>query len=161
MDTHFVCRIQKRIRIWAQDLQIRIRIQDIQKIAEGLEASPGARKFEDIRINKFIHQIKFFGTVNYQVYLHFKNYSFTMPCYRVKPIFWALKVELFKLRNGFSFGLPPVMRIRIRIRIHRIHMFVGLLDPDPDPLVRNMNPDSDPSIIKQKQLRKTLIPTVL
>ncbi len=52
----------------------------------------------------------------------------------------------------------------LRIRIHRIHMFLGLLDPDPlvrgmnpdpDPLVRGMNPDPDPaldpdpSIIKQ------------
>jgi hypothetical protein len=37
-------------------------------------------------------------------------------------------------------------------RIHRIHMFLGL--PDPDPLVRGMEPDPDPapdlSIIKQK-----------
>jgi hypothetical protein len=33
-----------------------------------------------------------------------------------------------------------------RIRIHRIHIFLGL--PDPDPLVRGMDPD--PSIIKQK-----------
>jgi hypothetical protein len=40
----------------------------------------------------------------------------------------------------------PVLRIRIRIRIHRIHVFLGLLDPDP--LVRCMDPD--PSIIKQK-----------
>jgi hypothetical protein len=30
--------------------------------------------------------------------------------------------------------------------IHRIHMFLDLLDPDPDPLIRNM----DPSTIKQK-----------
>jgi hypothetical protein len=29
-------------------------------------------------------------------------------------------------------------------------MFVGLLDPDPDLLVRGMDPDPDPSIIKQK-----------
>jgi hypothetical protein len=45
------------------------------------------------------------------------------------------------------------------IRIHRIHMFLGLLDPDPDPvvrgmdpdpLVRGMDPDLDPSNIKQK-----------
>ncbi len=35
-----------------------------------------------------------------------------------------------------------------RIRIHRIHMFLGL--PDPDPLVRGMDPDPDPSIIMQK-----------
>jgi hypothetical protein len=38
----------------------------------------------------------------------------------------------------------------LRIRIHRIHMFLGL----PDPLVRGMDPDPaadpDPSIILQK-----------
>jgi hypothetical protein len=38
----------------------------------------------------------------------------------------------------------------LRIRISRIRMFLDLLDPDPDPLVRGMDPDSDPSIIKQK-----------
>jgi hypothetical protein len=38
--------------------------------------------------------------------------------------------------------------LRIRIRIHRIHMFLGLLDPDPDPFVRGMDPD--PSITEQK-----------
>ncbi len=31
----------------------------------------------------------------------------------------------------------------------RIHMFLGL--PDPDPLVRGMDPDPDPSVIKQKE----------
>jgi hypothetical protein len=31
----------------------------------------------------------------------------------------------------------------------RIHMFLGLLDPDPDPLVRGMDPDPDPSITMQ------------
>jgi hypothetical protein len=31
-------------------------------------------------------------------------------------------------------------------------MFLGLLDPDPDPLVRGMDPDVDPDpSIKQKQ----------
>ncbi len=44
-------------------------------------------------------------------------------------------------------------------------MFLGLLDPDLDPLVRGMDPDTatDPSIIKQKPktVGKTLIPTVL
>jgi hypothetical protein len=37
-------------------------------------------------------------------------------------------------------------KIIIRIRILRIHMFLGL--PDPDPLVRGIDPD--PSIIMQK-----------
>ncbi len=36
--------------------------------------------------------------------------------------------------------------LRIRIRIHLIHMFLGL--PDPDPLVRGLDPD--PSIKKQE-----------
>jgi hypothetical protein len=34
----------------------------------------------------------------------------------------------------------------LRIRIRRIHKFLGL--PDPDPLVRDT--DADPSISKQK-----------
>jgi hypothetical protein len=48
--------------------------------------------------------------------------------------------------EGRQVSLPsnPVFRIRI----HRIHMFLGL--PDTDPLVRGMDPDPDPSIIKQK-----------
>ncbi len=32
----------------------------------------------------------------------------------------------------------------------RIHMFLGLLGPDPDPLVKGIDPDPDPSITKQK-----------
>jgi hypothetical protein len=48
--------------------------------------------------------------------------------------------------------------LRIRIWIHRIHMFLGL--PDPDPLVRVIDPDPDPaldpdpSIIMQKLQEK-------
>ncbi len=41
-------------------------------------------------------------------------------------------------------------------------MFLGL--PDPDPLVRGMDPDPDPSIIlllSSKNSKKNLIPTVL
>jgi hypothetical protein len=34
------------------------------------------------------------------------------------------------------------------LRIHLIHVFLGL--PDPDPLVRGMDPDPDPFIIMQK-----------
>ncbi len=33
-------------------------------------------------------------------------------------------------------------------------MFLGLPDPHPDPLVTSMDPDLDPSIIKQKYLNK-------
>jgi hypothetical protein len=51
----------------------------------------------------------------------------------------------------------------------RIHMFLGLLDPGPDPSVRGMDPDldpdldpdPDPTITKVKKVRKTLIATAL
>ncbi len=53
-------------------------------------------------------------------------------------------------------GFSPVFCPVLRIRIYRIHVFLGLQDPDPDPLVRGMDPDPDPaldpdpSIIMQK-----------
>jgi hypothetical protein len=40
-----------------------------------------------------------------------------------------------------------ISELQIRILI-RIHMFLGLPDPNPDPFVRGMDPD--PSIIMQK-----------
>jgi hypothetical protein len=39
-------------------------------------------------------------------------------------------------------------------------MFLGLPDPHPDPLVTSTDPSPDPYIIKQKNLRKTLISRV-
>jgi hypothetical protein len=49
--------------------------------------------------------------------------------------------------------LYPSAVLRIRIRIHRIHMVLGLLDPDQDLSVRCMDPDPDldPSITKRKK----------
>ncbi len=53
--------------------------------------------------------------------------------------------------GNFTFNNPsnfsPVLRIRI-------HMFLGL--PDPDPLVRGMDPDPDPSIMQKKISKKNL-----
>jgi hypothetical protein len=48
--------------------------------------------------------------------------------------------------------LLPVFQIwiQIHIRIHRIHMFLGPPDPDPDSLVRCMDPD--PSKNSKKNL---------
>jgi hypothetical protein len=68
----------------------------------------------------------------------------------------------FGLIYEVAVGRP---RSVLRIRIHRIHMFLGLLDPDPDPSVRGIHrihmflglldldpdPDLDPSITKQKK----------
>ncbi len=51
-------------------------------------------------------------------------------------------------------GVVLTAVLQIQIRIHRINVFLGLLGPDPDPLVRGMDPgpdlDLDPSNIKQK-----------
>jgi hypothetical protein len=41
-------------------------------------------------------------------------------------------------------NLEDAWRPVLRIRIHRIHMFLGL--QDPDPLVRGMDPDPDPAL---------------
>jgi hypothetical protein len=56
------------------------------------------------------------------------------------------------LRFRYLGKISPVLRVRIR----RIPMFFGLLDPDPDPLVKGTDPDplargtdQDPSIINQ------------
>jgi hypothetical protein len=65
-------------------------------------------------------------------------------------------MEIINYQDPNLTGFVAVLRIRIR----QISMFLGLLDPDPDPLVRGTDPD--PSIIKQKKIvSKTLIPTVL
>jgi hypothetical protein len=44
-----------------------------------------------------------------------------------------------------QYGTVPTL-----YRIRRIHMFLGLLNQDPDPLVRGTDPDPDPSIIERK-----------
>jgi hypothetical protein len=48
-----------------------------------------------------------------------------------------------------------------RIQIHRIHMFLGLPDPDPDPLFRGMDAGFGSFYHQAKIVRKSLIPTVL
>ncbi len=67
--------------------------------------------------------------------------------------------KLSEIWSGLFVPDPVFLPSRIpvlRIRIHRIHVFLGLLDPDPDPLVTGMDPDPDPaldpdpSIIMQK-----------
>jgi hypothetical protein len=49
-----------------------------------------------------------------------------------------------KIKKALLEIFQPVLRIQIRIR--RIRIFLGLLDPDP--FVRGVDPD--PSIIKQQ-----------
>jgi hypothetical protein len=52
--------------------------------------------------------------------------------------------QITKINKKTNTVLEPVLGIRIR----RIHIFLGLLDPDLDPLVGGTDPDR--SIIKQK-----------
>jgi hypothetical protein len=65
------------------------------------------------------------------------------------------RISIFGLETIKKANLPTMFRIRIRIRIHRIHVFLRLPDLDQDPLVRGMDPDPtlgpdpDPSIMKQ------------
>jgi hypothetical protein len=54
------------------------------------------------------------------------------PCLRA-PVGSSLPAAVNQVRS-----FPAVLRIRI----DRIRMFLGLLDPDPDPLVRGMDPDA-------------------
>jgi hypothetical protein len=68
----------------------------------------------------------------------------------MRSAFFLSSSDLYKKLNIFK------AVFRIRIRIHRIHVFFGLPDSDLDPLARGMDPDSDqamdpdPSIIMQK-----------
>jgi hypothetical protein len=52
--------------------------------------------------------------------------------------------------RAYPYLFMDIFHAVFRIRIHQIHMFLGLPDSDPDPLVRDMDPDPDPSIIMQK-----------
>ncbi len=64
---------------------------------------------------------------------------------KIRPLFSEAKLVATQLSSEFTV-FHPVFLIRIRIRIRRIRMFLGLLDPDP--LVRVTDPDH--CIIKQK-----------
>ncbi len=64
------------------------------------------------------------------------------------------KTEVDDLKNGMEKErckinyFQAVLRIRIRIWIRRIRMFLGLLDPDPSSLVKGMDPDPAPAPIQ-------------
>ncbi len=58
--------------------------------------------------------------------------------------YWSNVLDHMKNSIPGDCFLKPVLRIRIP----RIHMFLGLPDPYPDPLFRDTDPD--PSFIKQK-----------
>jgi hypothetical protein len=68
-----------------------------------------------------------------------------LPCHPIIVIFTLFGRQFNTLGTEFG-SRSAVLRIRK-------HMFLGLLDPDPDPLVRSMDPD--PSIIK-KNSKKNL-----
>ncbi len=59
-------------------------------------------------------------------------------------VFACYCMEIINYQDPDLTGFVAVLRIRIR----RIRIFLGLLDPDP--FVRGTDPGPDPSIIKQK-----------
>jgi hypothetical protein len=51
------------------------------------------------------------------------------------------KIAAYRLLQFLYIGIRSKLfyiHAVLRIRIRRIHMFLGLLDPDPDPLVRGI-----------------------
>ncbi len=52
--------------------------------------------------------------------------------------------EAEQMLRGAEQAARAYLQAVLRIRIHRIHMFLGHLDPDP--LVRGMDPDPDPAL---------------
>ncbi len=78
----------------------------------------------------------------------------------IETMLMPVRIRLFLMgiRIGIEFiihkMLHTVLWIRIWIWIHRLHMFLCLLDPDPEPLVRDIDPDPAPSLIIQKREEK-------
>jgi hypothetical protein len=96
----------------------------------------------------FIPQHRFFTCIRTVRYTVCENYE---TCYiwlesRLRSTA-GLVSDVERLAAEMSaYQAVLLIRIRIRIKIHRIHMFLGL--QDPDPLVRGMDPD--PSTTMQK-----------
>jgi hypothetical protein len=81
-----------------------------------------------------------------------RKISVNLPFYKKNTTFKGLKITTYKSTIKAYLGSISNCLAVLRIRIRRICMFLGLLDPDP--LVRGMDldpaPDPDPSIAKQK-----------
>ncbi len=90
---------------------------------------------------KNIHFVQFF--------LLIQRWSSLVGCYLGLPDLFILCTTNYGARPCLEtfiikvHVLESVLRILIRIRIHRIHVFLGLLDPDP--LVGGMDTDLAPA----------------
>jgi hypothetical protein len=79
-----------------------------------------------------------------------------VPNLGLEPTTHVITSQIFKIFPYFFLPLKEkyskLLKAVLRIRIHRINMFLGLLDPDPLVTVVDPALDSDPypSIIKQK-----------
>ncbi len=84
-------------------------------------------------------------------------------CRRFQPGSTAGPLQNTRTQTPYPIKKPVLrIQIRTRIRIHRIHMFLGLLDPEPDPSCRGMDPDPDlDPLSPSKKSKKNLIPTAL
>jgi hypothetical protein len=66
-------------------------------------------------------------------------------------MYFRKKTQKFLLWNTYRYLVThTLIKVVLGIQIRRIHMFLGLPDPHPDPLVTSTDPDTDPSFIKQK-----------
>jgi hypothetical protein len=67
---------------------------------------------------------------------------------RIRRVYAQPRQHAAQAQPSFSLHKHPMMRIRIR----QIRMLLGLLDPDPNPLVKgpDLVQDPDTSIIKHK-----------
>jgi hypothetical protein len=76
--------------------------------------------------------------------------KYAIPVAILRVTFSCVNIKILgRFKIAATFGKIILRKCQCcGIRIRRIHMFFGL--PDPDPLVRDTDPDSDPSIIKQK-----------
>ncbi len=110
---------------------------------------------EGNQIHNFIFSSGSGTVINYDSGSDFlTNYGSGSTSQKVTVPMLPVPVPQHWLHSIFMFGdFFSVLRIRIRIRVHRIYMFLGLLDPDPS--VRGMDPepnlDLDPSITKPKK----------
>ncbi len=120
-----------------RDILVRIRIRGSVPLTNGSGLNSGS--------DSFLQWCKIFFSHFFVVYLPAGTLSSVLKIY-----FWLkfgfnilFSKHYFSLLNTFMRKrepdpdpdpyLWPVLRIRIQIRIHQIHKFLGLLDPDTDP----------------------------
>ncbi len=68
------------------------------------------------------------------------------------------RCRLLLRQNSVDIFTGILYKAVLRIRIHRIRMYLGLPDPHPDPLGTSRDPAPDPSIIFEEWCKCTSVP---